>query len=241
MSKSGRFIKRIIKVALWVALGFVMLFILVALLIQIPSVQNKIVDYATSFVSSKTNTKVEIKNVGISFPKAIALEGIYLEDTQSDTLVYAGMVKVNIALYDLLSSKINISSFALEDATINLYSTQTDKLFNYNFLITSFSDTTKQADKKPSAPAKWSFSIDKVKLTNVKFTYNDVYGGMSVFAAIANSDVRVMEIAPKKSLYAFNELLLNGLTVDVQRIERKTYKQKIRKKPCQKYPQKTFR
>ncbi len=217
MSKSGRFLKRISKVALWVALGFVMLFILVALLIQIPSVQNKIVDYATSFVSSKTNTKVEIKNVGISFPKAIALEGIYLEDTQSDTLVYAGMVKVNIALYDLFRSKINIGSIALEDATIKLYSTQTNKLFNYNFLITSFSDTNKQADKKPSAPAKWTFSLDKVKLTNVKFTYNDVYGGMSVFAAIANSDVRVMEIAPKKSLYAFNELLLNGLTIDVQR------------------------
>jgi hypothetical protein len=71
MSKSGRFIKRTVKVALWVALGFVMLFILVALLIQIPSVQNKIVDYATSFVSSKTNTRVEIKNVGISFPKSI--------------------------------------------------------------------------------------------------------------------------------------------------------------------------
>jgi translocation and assembly module TamB len=145
------------------------------------------------------------------------LEGIYLEDTQTDTLVYAGMVKVNIALYDLFRSRINISSIALEDATIKLYSTQTDPLFNYNFLITTFSDTTKQVDKKPTAPAKWSFSIDKVKLKNVSFTYNDVYGGISVFAAIANSDVRVMEIAPKKSLYAFNELSLNGLTVDVQR------------------------
>ena len=219
MSKSGIIIKRIIRVALWVTLGFVLLFILVALLIQIPSVQNKIVRYASSFVSSKTHTRVEIKNAGISFPNAIVLEGIYLEDTQSDTLIYAGRMKVNIALYDLLLSKINIASIALEDATIKLYSTQSEPLFNYNFLITTFSDTTKQEDKKPSAPSKWTFSIDKVNLTNVKFTYNDVYGGMSVFAAIANSDVRVNEIAPKKSLYAFNELLLNGLTVDVQRNE----------------------
>jgi len=230
MSKSGRIIKRIVRVALWVALGFVMLFILVALLIQIPSVQNKMVDYAASFVNSKTNTRVEIKNAGISFPNALVLEGIYLEDTQTDTLFYAEMVKVNIALYDLFSSKINISSFALEDATINLYSTKTEKLFNYNYLITSFSDTTKQADKKPPAPAKWTFSLDKAKLTNVKFTYNDVYGGMSVFAAIANSDIRVMEIAPKKSLYAFNELSLNGLTVDVQRIEPVGIQKKNQKK-----------
>jgi hypothetical protein len=206
-------------VALWVALGFVMLFILVALLIQIPSVQNKIVDYATSYVSGKTHTRVEIKNVGISFPKAIVLEGIYLEDTQTDTLVYAGMVKVNIALYDLFLSKINIGSLTLEDATIKLYNTQTDKLFNYNFLITSFSDTTKHVKKNTPAPSKWTFSLDKIKLKNVLFTYNDAYGGMSVFAAITNSDIRVMEIAPKKSVYAFNELSLNGLTVDVQRSE----------------------
>ncbi len=89
---------------------------------------------------------MKIKNAGISFPNAIVLEGIYLEDTQSDTLIYAGRMKVNIALYNLFSSKINIGSIALEDATM-LYSTQTDPLFNYNFLITTFSDTTKQEDK----------------------------------------------------------------------------------------------
>ncbi len=230
MSKSGRIIKRIVRVALWVALGFVMLFILVALLIQIPSVQNKIVDYATSYLSGKTNTRVEIKNVGISFPKAIVLEGIYLEDTQSDTLVYAGRVKVNIALYDLFSSKINISSFTLEDAAIKLYSTQTEPLFNYNFLITTFSNNTKQADKNTSAATKWTFNLDKVKLKNVLFTYNDVHGGINVFASIAKSDIRVMEIAPKKSLYAFNELFLSGLTVDVQRTETTNTSTKNQKK-----------
>lgn len=219
MSKSGKIVKRIARVALWVALGFVMLFILVALLIQIPAVQNKIVGYAASFVSSKTHTRVEIKNVAISFPKVIVLEGIYLEDTQADTLVYAGRVKVKLALYDLFRSRINVGSIALEDATIKLYSTQTNPLFNYNFLITTFSEPNKKADKKPPAPAKWMFSIDKANLTNVKFTYDDVYGGMRVFAAIANSDIRVREIAPNKSNYAFNELSLNGLKVDIQRIE----------------------
>jgi hypothetical protein len=210
-------IKRIIKVLLWVALGIVMLFILVALLIQIPSVQNKIVDFAASYVSSKTNTRVEIKNVKISFPNAIVLERIYVEDTQTDTLIYAGMVKVNIALYDLFSNKINIGSFALEDATIKLYRSHVDPLFNYNFLITTFNDTTKQVDKNSLTPGKWSFSLDKVNLKNVLFIYNDVYSGTNVFAAIEKSDIRVMEFAPKKSLYAFNELLLSGLTVDVQR------------------------
>jgi hypothetical protein len=208
-----------VRVILWVTFGLVLLFILVALLIRIPSVQNKLVDYATTFVSRKTHTKVEIKNVGISFPKAVVLEGIYLEDTQTDTLLYAGKVKVDMALYGLLSSKIDIGSFTIEDATIRLYSTQTDPMFNYHFLISAFGDTTKQMVEKTASPSKWTFSLEKINLKNVKFTYNDVYGGMKVFAGITKANTRVGEIAPQKSIYAFNELILSGLTVAVQTSE----------------------
>jgi hypothetical protein len=123
----------------------------------------------------------------------------------------------------------------------NFTAPQTDPVFNYNFLITAFSDTTKQVVENTPTPSKWTFSLDKINLKNVRFTYNDVYGGMKVFAGITNADVRVGEIAPKKSLYAFNELQLSGLTVNVQTSELQTHKQKIRKKFCQQYPQKIFR
>jgi len=127
----------------------VLLFIIIAALIQIPAIQNKTIHYATSFISSKTHTRVEIKNISISFPKSIVLEGVFLEDTQKDTLLFAGKAKINIALYDLISSKISISSFALENANINLYSTDTDSLFNYTFLLKAFSDTTTKTKIKP--------------------------------------------------------------------------------------------
>jgi hypothetical protein len=216
MKKWGTFFKRVVRVTLSLAFGFVLLFILIALLIRIPSVQNKVVDFATSYVSSKTQTRVEVKHVGISFPKAIVLEGIYLEDTQTDTLIYAGKAKVNIDLWGLLSDKIEISSVALEEAVIKLSSTREDPLFNYEFLITAFSGTAKPSDEKTPNPSKWKFSLDKINLKNVHFTYDDVYGGMTVYAAIAKADARVREIAPKKSIYAFNELLLSGLTIDVK-------------------------
>jgi hypothetical protein len=219
MNKWGTFFKRVVKAILWLSLGFVLFFILVVLIIRIPSVQNKLLDYATSFISGKTQTRVEIENVGISFPKAIVLEGIFLEDTQADTLIYARKIKVNLALYGLLSSKIDIGSVALEDAIIKLYNTRTDLLFNYNFLITAFSDTSRQVVEKDLNPSKWEFSLDKINLANVKFTYNDDYGGMKVYAAITKADARVGELSPKKSIYAFNELLLSGLSVNVQTIE----------------------
>jgi len=142
----------------------VLLFLVVAGIIQIPAVQNKIIHYATTFVSNKTHTRVEIKNVSISFPKSVVIEGLYLDDLKKDTLVYAGKVKANIVLYDLILNKITINSFALENLDLNLYNTKTDSLFNYNFLLTAFADTTKVDTGKSNTTSAWTFTLDNVTL-----------------------------------------------------------------------------
>ena len=57
MSKLQNILKKTLKTILWIVLVFVILFIIVAGLIQIPSIQTKIVTAATSFVSKKTNNQ----------------------------------------------------------------------------------------------------------------------------------------------------------------------------------------
>ena len=135
------------------------------------------------------------------------------------SLIYAGSAKINIAFYGLFSSEIAISSVSLEDATIKLYSNKTDPLFNYNFLITSFADSTQKAETDTLQASKWTFSLDDVFLKNIRFTYNDAYEGINVFAAIKESELNVEEFSPKKSLYHFNDLVLEGLNLIVQTSE----------------------
>ena len=207
--------KKILKTLIWMVIIVALIFFLIAGLIQIPSIQTKIVQYATTFVSDKTHTKVEIKNVSISFPKSVVVEGLYLEDLKNDTLIYAAKTEVNIALYDLFSNKIAISSLALENATLKLHSTKIDSLFNYNFLITAFSDTTQQAKVTPSTPSKWTFRIHQVSLKNIRVHYDDQYGGMNVSAVLRNSEFRVDELDQSKSVYSLNDLLVEGLTANV--------------------------
>jgi len=71
LSKAKSFFKKTLKAILWVGIIIVTTFILAVAIIQIPGIQNKIVQYATSFASNKTHTRVEIKNISISFPKAV--------------------------------------------------------------------------------------------------------------------------------------------------------------------------
>jgi len=216
MRKALPLLKKILKVILWIAGVLVLLFVIIALIIQIPAVQNKIVHSATGFISDKTHTRVEIRNVSISFPKSVVVEGLYLEDLKKDTLIYAGKIKVNLSLYNLIFSKINVNDIALQDLNLNAYSTKTDSLFNYNFLLTAFADTTKQNTAKPKTPSKWTFSIDKVNLENIRLRYDDAYGGTRVTATLGKLRLKVNELNLPKSIYGIDDLLVEKLQADVQ-------------------------
>jgi len=194
---------------------FVLLFLVVAGIIQIPAVQNKIIHYATTFVSNKTHTRVEIKNVSISFPKSVVIEGLYLDDLKKDTLVYAGKVKANIVLYDLILNKITINSFALENLDLNLYNTKTDSLFNYNFLLTAFADTTKVDAGKSNTTSAWTFTLDNITLKNIRLRYDDVFGGMNVSASLEKSELKVNKIDFPNFVYDMDDLLVERLRATV--------------------------
>ena len=204
-----------LKVIMWVILSFVLIFILIALLIQIPAIQTRIVQYATSFVSDKTHTRVEIESVSISFPKSIVIEGLYLEDLNRDTLIFAGKTKVNIALYDLLKSRIAISSFSLSDVNLNLHNTKTDSLFNYNFLLTAFADTTVQVEADTVTASAWTFSIEDVDMENIRLRYDDNFGGMNVKASLKNLELQIEELDLEKSIYSIDDLLVESFTANV--------------------------
>jgi len=216
MNKLKTILKKTLKAILWMVSILVLLFLIIVGIIQIPAVQNKIVYSATTFVSNKTHTRVEIKHVSISFPKSVVIEGIYLEDLKKDTLAYVGNLKVNIALYDLIFNKINVTSITLEDLNLNLYSTKTDSLFNYNFLITAFSNTTKQDLTKSKTPSKWTFTIDNVNLKNIRLHYDDEFGGMNISASLDKLKLNVDKLDLQKSVYAIDNLLVEKLKSNIQ-------------------------
>ena len=215
MNKRFSFLKKTLKAILWVVISFVLIFITIALLIRIPSIQTKITNYATSFISSKTNTTVGINKVAISFPRSVVIRGLYLDDLKNDTLLYAGQTIVNIAFRDLLNHKIHISSFAMEEANLNLNRIETDSLFNYNFLFTAFSDTLKQKKTVPGKKSKWRISVDNVSIKNIQLHYFDNYGGTNVAAVLKQLKLKMDKIDLEQLIFNIDELSIESLNANV--------------------------
>jgi hypothetical protein len=210
-----RIFKKAFKAILWVTISFLLLIIIIGLLIRIPAIQKKVADFATSFISSKTHTRVEIKKISISFLKSVAIEGLFLEDINRDTLLYAGRARVNISFKDLFRHEIHIVSFTLEKANLNLNRIGTDSLFNYNFLLTAFADTAGQIKAEPEKISRWTFRIDQVSAKNIRLHYNDDYGGMKVSSVLNNLNLKMDLTDTAGSVYNIDELLIENLNADV--------------------------
>ncbi len=224
MSKVVSIFKKVFKFTLWTIVGFVLIFFALAILIQVPSIQRKIVNYATSFVSGKTHTRVEIEKISISFPNGVTIEGVYLEDQKKDTLLFAETIKANISLKDLINKKIHLSSVSLEQINLSLDRSSGDSLFNYNFLLTAFADTTKKEESKEKS--KWKIAVDDVNLKNIRLNYADNYGGTNLSADLQSLRIKMESIDMEKSIFKIDELLVDHLTAEIIIEESKNKKQK---------------
>jgi len=219
LNKVPSFIKKTLKSILWVFIALMLIFVIIASLIQIPGIQNKIIHYATSFVSNKTHTRVEIKNISISFPKSVVIEGLFMEDLQKDTLIYVGRAKINIAFKDLLSDKISINNFGLENASLKVIRITADSLFNYNFLLTAFGDKTNQTKVKSPSTSKWTFSANNVKLKNTRFRYEDKYRGINIAAILGNLELKNGSVDLQKENVSLDNFYLSKSEIQYSTID----------------------
>src|SRR6056297_1795997 len=211
-SRSRKYLKKAVKIVLMTIAGLALLLILLGVLIQVPAIQSSIVHRVTTVVSDRSGTMVEIDKERIAFPKTVVVRGIFLDDLQSDTLLSAGSIRINIALKELLFKRINVNRFVLEDVSLNLSRDPNDSLFNFHFLIAAFTDTSAAPPKEPSP---WSFSIDRVSLENIQGRYDDRYIGIDATLALHQLRLRMDGFDPGAAEYHVKSLEIDGLQSDV--------------------------
>jgi hypothetical protein len=175
------------KILLFVIGLFLVLFATVWLIIKVPAVQNYIVKKSTGYVSEKTHTRVVLKYIDLEFPKSILLQGIFLEDTNKDTLASIQEIKVDLNMLALLSNSISIETFELNNFNIRLIRNDKDSTFNYQFLLNAFtSPKTKNVIIDTTATSPWTIKAHAISFVNGHFNMQDAVSGMNIDARIGN-------------------------------------------------------
>lgn len=108
---------------LWYRLGIILaspivLFLLLASLIYLPPVQRFLKDKATTWLSEKTDTKITIDNVRLSFPLDLCLNGTTAV-AGHDTLLDARSLRLGVRILPLFSGTIALDGLDLQATKIN--------------------------------------------------------------------------------------------------------------------------
>jgi len=159
-------------------LGLVVLFVALVLFIRSPWGQNIIVSKVTDYVSDKTNTKVEIDRLFLTFSGNLSLEGLYLEDKKGDTLVYSKALEADLGLSQLIfGNSFDLEYLAWEGLKANVTRQEDSEDFNFSFLIDAFaSQDSVPAPEPASEPMK--ISVGSIDLKDFDIVYDDGFMGI---------------------------------------------------------------
>ncbi|MGV3630835.1 MAG: translocation/assembly module TamB domain-containing protein [Bacteroidota bacterium] len=173
MSKLLKIVGRGMGIILeWLLIGLI--FILFA--IRTSSFQTFLAKKVTSYLSDEMKAKIDIRKVDIIFFDKIALDGIFIEDLEKDTLADIKSVYVTIGALNLDKKIINLNEISIEQGKIKLYRSKKNGEFNYQFLADYFSSPDASPDSEP-----YEINLDQIKLKQVDFRYDDKRKAYSSF------------------------------------------------------------
>ncbi|WP_396596573.1 translocation/assembly module TamB domain-containing protein [Dokdonia sp. R86516] len=157
---------------------FLILFLII-LFIRSEWGQNIIVSKAVTYLSEKTNTKVELERVFITFDGDIAVEGLYIEDKKGDTLVYSRSLEANVPFLPIIQgSGIGIEDAQWEGVRANIIRKDSISGFNFDFITEAFaSPSTAVLDTTTTKPL--DIIIGDLSLKDFDITYNDGVTGIT--------------------------------------------------------------
>ncbi len=202
------------KVFLWIGgifLFLILVFVLAVLAIRTPWAQQFITDKAVSFVSGKTGTKMDIEKLFITFRGDVQLEGVYLEDTNADTLVYMSQLEAGVVFLPLINGNINISRVNWNGLVANV-ERYPDSTFNFNFLIDAFSSKKKDAPEDTASGRPIKLAFGPLDFNDFDLHYRDEVIGLEGNLLLGKLQLDPDEIDIENLDFEVDELVLHNVT-----------------------------
>lgn len=198
--------KRLARIFLWLIVGIFALVGLVVLFVQSPAGQDFLTKQAVSYLRKKLGTNVVVDKVRFNIPDWVTLEGVYVPDLKKDTLLAGKRMFVDLDMLGLLSNTVKLNQIELEGIRVKVNRTLPDTVFNFNYILDAF--MSKEVDTTSSSDP-FDISLKKVKLNNVKITYNDAIIGTDADFYVKDLTTEFKEFNIAKSQYHFANVNAN--------------------------------
>lgn len=193
---SATALRRVGRVFIKILIGILSFFIIIILLVQAPPVQNFARKKMVAFLENKLHTKVAIGKINIGIPNKVLLENVYVEDQQRDTLLSGGRISVNLNMFKLINSNVEISELEIENVTAKIKRVLPDTVYNFQFIVDAFMPKN-PTPASPADTAAFKMALDEIRLDKIRLVYNDAVTGsdMDIWLEHFDTDVKTFDLA----------------------------------------------
>jgi hypothetical protein len=211
----NKYVRKSLKILLWVIASIIILVVALALSLNIPAVQNFVKGKAINYLKSKTKTEVSLESIKIALPKDVVLNKFYIEDRKGDTLLYAEKLAVDISLFKLLKNTVEINNIELKNIRANVKRINPDTTFNFSFLVDAFMSDQKKPEEKvdKDTASTLKFSVDKVSFEDIGITYRDDVAGNDVKLYLGAFKTKLKTFDLANQHYVIRDLTLTNTSL----------------------------
>lgn len=165
----------LLKVLAGIILVLAVLLGIAAVMLNSESVQNRLMQHATTLLSEKLQTQVGIDHVNIDFfGQRLQLHGLKVKDQQQRDLLLIESLNVSIDLPALRHNEVRINEAHIAGLSAHLVKEHPDSVANFKFIIDAFKNDKKEqmTDTLSQESKKLLFDLKKLTLQRISATYN---------------------------------------------------------------------
>lgn len=172
-SKGTSINKKIVKTVLWLTVTLFVLLLLLVTVVQIPSVQTRVLQRLSHIISKKTGFPTSIERVNIKWFDTAVFDSIAIYDEEQCPMIMVDRLTVDFDIrtgWD--NGNIYLDEAKIDEGAIYLIKDTLTNTLNVTTFINRVRELTRKKNKPPSKRYA-QFNVEQVRLNNVRFSYYD--------------------------------------------------------------------
>ena len=147
------------------------LWLIVYIAFRTPPVQRYVTNLIGEQASKQLGTKVSLEGIDIEWFDGVELAGVYIEDQQQDTLLYAGLLAAYIEPAALLNKTASIRLVEIRDTYVNLYQPEGQEDLNFAFIPEAFASEDTTTTPEDTTASAWKIELYQLLLDDIRFDF----------------------------------------------------------------------
>ena len=187
------------------------LWLIVYIAFRTPPVQRYVTNLIGEQASKQLGTKVSLEGIDIEWFDGVELAGVYIEDQQQDTLLYAGLLAAYIEPAALFNKTASIRLVEIRDTYVNLYQPEGQEDLNFAFIPEAFASEDTTTTPEDTTASAWKIELYQLLLDDIRFDFRA--DGTEMELALNQLSMLFESLGLEESFIRGDELNIDGLRV----------------------------